>query len=381
MKSLLYLANQRLPTEKAYGIQITKMCEVFGSLRLNVFLIAPQRFGRIKNNLFEYYGVKSNFKFKKIFSPDFYLPGKLDRLAFYVKNLFSAFILVFYALSYKTDIVYSRDELPLYILSFFKKNLVFEIHKFSAKKMLFYRRFKRLNLKIIALSRGNKNELLRFGFRESNMIIAHDGVDLEDFEMDLSKDQARSRLNLPRDKKLIGYVGQLRTMGMEKGIDILIDSLRFLDEDIILVLVGGSEEDIGFYKESSKNKNFDGRVFFSGRIKHDLIPVYLKSFDILTMPFPYNQQYAFYMSPLKLFEYMASKRPIVATDLPAVREVLNEKNSVLVQPGNPEKLAGGIRFLLENQKSSESLASQAFQDVKSYSWQKRAEKILEFVKK
>lgn len=379
MKNVLYIVNQRIPTEKAYGIQIAKMCEAFGSLGLNVFLIAPYRIGKIKNNIFEYYGVKSNFKFKKIFSPDFYLPGKLDRLAFYTKNIFSVFILAFYALSHKADIIYSRDELPLYILSFFKKNLVFEIHKFSAKKMLFYKRFKKLNLKIIAVSKGNKDELLKLGFRESNIIIAHDGVDLKEFNIDLSKGQARSKLSLPQDKKLIGYVGQLRTMGMEKGIDLAIKSLKSLPENVNLVLIGGSKDDINFYKTLSKSENLIKRVIFKGSIRHDLIPFYLKAFDVLTMPFPYNRHYAFYMSPLKLFEYMASKRPIVATDLPSVLEILNEKNSVLVKPDDPNSLSDAINKFLNSPEFSKELAEKAFEDVKNYTWQKRAGRIFGFI--
>lgn len=376
-KKLIYIANLRLPTEKAHGIQIAKMCEALTGQGIKVKVVAPFRFSRIKTDFFKYYGVNRSFAFKKIFSPDFYLPGKLNWVAFQIKNFISAAILAIYVLVQKPDIIYSRDELPLYLLSFFKKHLVFEIHKFSTRKLLFYRRFKKLNLKIIAVSRGNKEELLRLGFREYNIVIAHDGVDLKNFDLDIDKKEAREKLGLPQDKVFIGYIGQLKTMGMEKGIGILIKAFKMinlLNKDLMLVIVGGREEDLREY-ESSEN------ILFLGHKPYNLIPHCLKAFDILAMPFPYNQHYAFYMSPLKLFEYMASRRPIVTTDLPSIREILNEKNSVLVKPENSKNLADGIKFVLENKSLAENLANQAFQDVKSYTWQKRAEMILEFIKK
>ncbi|TSC90056.1 MAG: group 1 glycosyl transferase [Parcubacteria group bacterium Gr01-1014_2] len=375
---MIYISNQRLPTEKAYGIQITKMCEAFGDLKLEVVLVAPYRISRIKNNLFEYYGVRSNFKFKNIFSPDFYLPGRLNWVAFQIKNFISAVILTIYVLVNKSDIIYSRDELPLYLLSFFKKNIFFEIHKFSGRKKIFYRRFKKLNLKIIVISKGNRKELFKIGFKENNMIVASDGVDLDkfsNFEPD-DKSAIRKRLNLPQNKRIIGYVGQLKTMGMEKGIGTLIKAFKMINlqsKDLMLVIVGGSEEDLGEY-ESSED------ILFLGHKPYNLIPHYLKAFDVLTMPFPYNQHYAFYMSPLKLFEYMASKRPIVATDLPATREILNENNAVLVKADSAQSLFEGIKKLLEDEYLAKKLSEQAFQNVQNYTWSKRSKRILEFIK-
>ena len=60
-KKLIYIANLRLPTEKAYGIQIAKMCEAFGALGLDVELVTPYRISKIKDNLFDYYSIKKNF--------------------------------------------------------------------------------------------------------------------------------------------------------------------------------------------------------------------------------------------------------------------------------------------------------------------------------
>ena len=77
---------------------------------------------------------------------------------------------------------------------------------------------------------------------------------------------------------------------------------------------------------------------------------------------------------------MAARRPIVASDLPSIREVLNPANSILVQPDVAYDLAQGIKKALTDAKFSEMIVSRAFEEVKKYTWQKRAEKILSFVR-
>ncbi|PIR41929.1 MAG: hypothetical protein COV30_01110, partial [Candidatus Yanofskybacteria bacterium CG10_big_fil_rev_8_21_14_0_10_37_15] len=96
-KKLIYIVNLRLPTEKAYGIQIIKTCESLADFGHDVLLVCPFRKNNIKDDFFDYYGVKRNFKFKKIWSPDFYWPGALDKVAVFLKNTISALGLAFYA--------------------------------------------------------------------------------------------------------------------------------------------------------------------------------------------------------------------------------------------------------------------------------------------
>lgn len=381
---LLYIANQRLPTEKAYGLQIAKMCEAFADNGIKVRLLMPTRKNQIQDDVFKYYNIKRNFEIKKIYSPDFYLPGKLDRAAFWGKNLISAIILSARSFSEKFDLIYVRDELSAYLLSYFKKNIFFEAHRFSGSKKFFYKRFKKTGLKIVTISGGLKNEFARFGFKPENILVAHDGVDLKEFDVKQTKAESRTKLGLPQDKKIIGYVGQLKTFGMEKGVGDLIKAFNIVKTnhpDALLVIVGGEGRVLEDYKTFASGQNIgENEILFVGQKRHELIPFYLRAFDVLAMPFPYNTHYAFYMSPLKLFEYMASERPIAASDLPSVREVLNFKNSVLVKPDNPTELAIGIKKILDNESYSRQLAEVAFADVLNYTWQKRAQNILNFIK-
>lgn len=381
---LIYIVNQRLPIEKAYGVQIAKMGEAFADLGLDLELVVPRRKNPSKKNVFEYFGIKKNFREIMIPSLDFYLPGKLDIIAVSLKSFFSALQLFFYSVLRKSDFIYSRDDLPLFFLSFFKKGLVFEAHRFSKRRTLFYNRFRKKGLKIITISQGLKNEFIKFGINPENILVAHDGVDLDQFNIPKTKSECRQIVGLPEDKRVIGYVGQLKTMGMEKGIENLISSYKILKKqfnDLTMVIVGGLDKDIAFYKDSLASQGLDeNEIIFTGQRPHKEIPVYLKSFDVLVMPFPRNQHYALYMSPLKLFEYMVSKRPIVATDLPAIKEILNENNSILVKPDDSVFLTEAIKKLLNSPELTQKIADRAFEDVKNYTWDKRALRILEFIR-
>lgn len=377
---LIYLANQRIPTEKAYGIQIAKMCEAFADAGLDVTLAAPRRGKGIIPDPFDYYSLRRNFKVKYLNPPDFYWPGKLDFLAFWIKNFFSAWVLARHALKTKPDIIYSRDELPLYFLSFFKgaENLFFEIHRFSKSKSWFLRRFRKLGIKVIAISGGIKNELIKFGFPEQNILVAHDGVDLAQFDLKLPTDESRGKLNLPPGF-LIGYVGQFKTMGVEKGVYTAIEALEFLPSDAKLALVGGREEEIKEYRNFASRLDVASRVIFVSKVSHSLVPFYLKACDVLIAPFPNTEHFAQYMSPLKLFEYMASAKPIVVSNLPTIREILGEEDAVFVQPGKPNSLSEGIRAVMDNQELAKKIAHNSFVKVQNYSWWARTQSITSFL--
>jgi glycosyltransferase involved in cell wall biosynthesis len=82
---------------------------------------------------------------------------------------------------------------------------------------------------------------------------------------------------------------------------------------------------------------------------------------------------------MKLFEYMAADRPILASDLPSIREILDENNATFFKPDDSKDLSEKVKYVLSNPESTEKRTRQAKEDVKNYTWQKRAEKIMEFL--
>lgn len=97
------------------------------------------------------------------------------------------------------------------------------------------------------------------------------------------------------------------------------------------------------------------------------------------MPFPDTPHYRNHMSPVKMFEYMASKVPIIATDLPTIREVLDEESAIMVSPGDPAALSQAMKRTFAEPGIARLLAERAYEKVSEYSWQRRTERILEHI--
>ncbi len=374
MARILYIANQRMPTEKAYGIQITKMCEAFALQGIDVTLLMPQRRNPSGKTIFDYYGTKNNFKIIFLGSLDFYWLGSLDKIAFLIKQTISSMGLLLAALKNKYDTIYSRDELPLFLLSFFRKNLVFEAHRLSEKRDIFYRRFKKRNIKIITISQGLKDEFIRHGFDPDNILVAHDGVDLDQFSVEKTQSECREILGLPLNKILVLYTGHLYKW---KGAHVLAEAAKNLSEQFQVIFVGGSEQDLDRYRMDFVHDN----IRFIGWRPHDVVPLYLKTADVLVLPNSGREDVSsFYTSPMKMFEYMASSKPIAASDLPSIREVLTEDTAFFFKPDDSGSLTDTINKVINNIPEAEKRTTRALQEVVRYSWDARANSILEFIK-
>ena len=359
---IIYIANARIPTERAHGIQIMKMCEAFADAGADVELVLPRRFNFIKSDPFEYYGIKKNFKTTKLPSLDLV---KFGKIGFLIQSLSFACAAFWYVLLKKADVIYSRDELPLFFLSFFKKNIIWETH--TAKKNFLVKRALDKCKAVIAITRGLKDFYAKeYDFNLNKVWTAPDGVDIGKFKIGGEKAEIRKELELPQNKKIALYTGHLY---LWKGADTLIESAKFLGENILICLTGGTDADIlKVKKQISGNKN----IIIAGNKPHLEIPYWQKSADVLVLPNTAKEDISkYYTSPMKLFEYMASGTPIIASDLPSIREILNESNAVLVEPDNPEALADGIEKILNGKELADKISKRALADVQNYTWRKR----------
>ncbi len=375
---LVYISNSKLPASFAHGVQIMQMCAAFAENGLDVELMVPQRVGTVAEDPFGYYNIKRAFKITKV--PCIDLIYKNNNKLFFYLQFFSFLAVCRLILVFKKyDLLYSRD----YIMGFLFKNLILEIHAIPKDAGKFYRYVCGKARALVVLTSFIKNKLITFSIERDKILVAPDAVDLLKFDINISREEARKKLGLPLDKKLIGYVGMLRTMGMEKGIDVAIRSLSEIKDkkkDIRLLLVGGLPDDVEFYKNFAKDLGILDMIIFTGMVKHELVPLYLKSLDVAIAPFPKNEHYNFYMSPLKIFEYMASGRPVISTDLPSLREILNNHNSILVSPNSSTELSQAIIKVFGDDSFSQSITKQALKDVDNYTWMKRAGNILSFAR-
>jgi glycosyltransferase involved in cell wall biosynthesis len=397
VRKIIYLANVRFPTEKAHGYQICKMCEAFALNGAEVVLLHPYRHQAdprlVGRTVFDYYGIKPIFQVQTLKNLDVvvlnrFIPDRIFTPIFFAHALIWGYYAASVARQYRTDLYYTRDTTIAYWLVRMGLPTVYEAHVVPNRgQKLLLRKIKRqpsLRL-VVVLTSFLRQRFLDMGFSSEQVIVLPDSVDLDLFEGLPSKEDCRRRLGLPLEQPIIGYIGRFRTLEMEKGIPELVEAMKDLSSvngaEPLLLCVGGPMDAVPTYLELARRIGIpQDRLRFVDRVPNTEVPYWIRAFDVALAPFPWVDHYAYFMSPLKLFEYMAAGVPILATDLPSIREVLRHgENAWLVPPGDPKALTEGIRHLLENPNLAERLVRQAREDVRQYTWKRRAAVILQHV--
>jgi glycosyltransferase involved in cell wall biosynthesis len=216
----------------------------------------------------------------------------------------------------------------------------------------------------------------------SATLVARDGYRADRFAALPPRDQARAQLGLAKDAFVVGYVGQLRTLGMSKGVDLLIEAVaRLGDLPVTVAVVGGPADHVESLRSRWRDLGLaDGRLVTPGQVAPDSVPLWLAALDVATMPFPFTPHFAQSASPMKMFEYLAAGLPIVASDLPALAEVLVDgETAVLTPPGDISALADAIRRLRDDPALRSRLAAGSREAAAAFTWRARAERILEAI--
>ena len=395
MKKVIYIANARLPTEKAHGYQICKMCEAFAHNGVKVQLWHPSRHqsdAKLRNQTgFDYYGIPPIFQIKTLPNWDVVrlnclVPDNWFMPIFFAHGLVWGRYAARAAAAENADVYFTRESATAYWLIRLGLPTVYEAHvvpKRAQRGIL--RRIARdpaLRL-VVVLTSFIKGEFVKMGFPREKIAVAPDGVDLSLFEELPSRAWCRGRFDLPANRPIIGYIGRFRAMEMEKGVPTLINAMKYLHaingREPLLLCVGGPMDPVPSYLELARRHGLaESRLRFVDRVSTREVPLWMRACDVVTIPWGWNEFSAYYTSPLKLFEYMAAGVPMLASDLPALREVLrNEENALLVAPGDPQQLSAGIVRLTTDATLSERLARCASQEVRRYSWEGRARQILQ----
>ena len=394
MERLLYITNTRIPNEQANGLQIMKMCGEFAR-KFEVELIVPWRIQtRLMNqitDIYEYFKVERKFKVSRLFSLNFTPPWD-SRFSYWTRTaqsilhwpqcLFFGLISAFYSLFRPAKLVYSRDLFSCLFLYFFKplhnKRIFYEAHDFpltGAGSKLRCWTLRHVD-GLVVISSKLAEVYQRNGIPAEAILVAPDGVDLALFPADMPKEKIRKELRITNDKRIVCYTGHLYRW---KGVNVLVQAMKRLVDECLLYVIGGTPRDVIKFQEFISSNQISN-VVLVGYVPPTQIPEYLAAADILVLPNTSEEAISrLYTSPLKLFEYMAAHRPIIASDLPSIREILDEENALLVKPDDPEALADGIRKALEDEKMSQRLANKALRNVQLYTWEKRADKIMAFI--
>lgn len=367
-RRIVYIANARIPTERANGIQVIHMCEAFAKAGAEVELVVPWRQNPLTEDTYQYYGVEENFFIRRVPSLDLIAFGQLGFLIQEWTFLLSAMLYLAFARKGRT--VYVRGErLARGVLAVVPaKYVVLESHMMPKDFSAYERTFRRAR-SVVVITKHYEQELKSNGM--TNVLCAPDAVTIADFDIEISKEDARKKLGLPLDKQLALYTGHLYTW---KGADVFAEAARHLPADTEAVFVGGSPDELNPFRE---RYGADEHIRIMGQRPYKEIPLYLKAADVLVLPNTAKEAVSrWYTSPVKLFEYMAADRPIVAADLPSIRDILSKENAVLAAPDEPAAFAEAITGLFADTARAHRLAAQARRDVEAYTWEKRARAIL-----
>lgn len=379
MKRLCYLTNVRIPTEKAHGVQIFKMCEAFARCGYDVTLAVSDRRTPITEEPFTYYGAAHSFGLERIASLDLV---RFGRLGFLVQSLTFAWSALRYLQRTRPDVVYTRD--PLVVLAALAARIplaAWEVH--TTAWNAFARRAAKKSTVLVAISQGLMDFYQGHGVAASRMLRANDGVDLEDFLHVPSREEMRITLGLPPDRTIIEYVGKLRTMGEGKGVEELMEAVGAIlskNPALYLVIVGLNENELTDAAAIAERAGLGaGDYRFVAHVAHPEVAGYLRAADVLVMNYPNTPHYARIMSPLKLFEYMASGTAILTSDLPSIREVLTDETAYFIEADARVALEEGILTLSRDPEMRTRLAHAAWQEVQTHTWESRANQIRSFM--
>jgi glycosyltransferase involved in cell wall biosynthesis len=369
---VLYLSPGNLPSKWAHTFQVVKMAEALAAQVERLELVTarsllPSRINRI--DLHGWYGVSPQLRIVRLpvharlrgecFSHD--ASPRFD------------FVAAWYARLRRPDLVYSRSIPAAERCAASGLATIVESHipvghpQFAQLRAAADHTALR---RLVTVSEVLREEWIAAGLPAAKISVWPDAVDLERFEHSPPLPAARDALRLPREGALAVYCGHFYD---EKGVPTLVDAARLLRKATVQ-LVGGWPADIERMRERAQGCE---TLRCCGFVENARVPLHLAAADVLVLPNSARFPQARTTSPLKLFEYMAARRPIVATRIPALAGLLRHgENAWLVAPDSAEALAEGIESVLASPALAERLAEQAWRDVQNYTWKRRAADVL-----
>lgn len=383
MKTIHYISPSIFPSKSANSVHVIHQCSALSNQNIILYLYGAGNFKRrsYKKKLETSYGVN----LRKV---NLILIKPIFKKAINMQIAIYAFFRIFFDSFNKDHIIFTRNLYGALIFNFLlKKEILFETHQiengfngYLQKKLLISKK-----TTTILITKQLKNILEEhFSIRINKYNIFSDAAP-SNIDPIKSKSQKISTIKeyINYDSKfkyICGYFGHLYE---GRGIEIIIELSRKID-DVLFLVYGGNEVDVERLKQKHSNKN----LMFMGYVENSMARKMMLSVDILLMPYQKEvsiglkgHDTARWMSPMKMFEYMATKNPIISSNLPALREVLiNGENAILVQCDNVLDWENAIKNIILDKELSDKISNNAYFDYKEkYNWDIRAKKIIDII--
>lgn len=392
------IAPSAMPSRRANTIQTAKMAQAFARLDHQIFLIVPslspspfrtrakgtdsEKGSTFWQSFSHHYGLTTPFQITLLPS----LPA-FKRYDFALQSLILA-------RRWHADLIYTRLPQAAALSSLLGIKTIFEIHDFpqggAAKGLKIFIHGKGA-LRLVTITHALAQALTQAfpqilttspqAALNPFLIIAPDGVDLDRYTPWLTVQQARQKLqaqgfSIP-NQFIAGYSGHLYA---GRGIELILELARQLP-NILFLLMGGEEADLQRWKANLGKQNLPNLQLL-GFIPNTELPLYQMACDVLLMPYQEKVaassggNIAAYLSPMKLFEYLASGRPILSSNLPVFGEILNSTNAILLPPQDTIAWVTTLRELQHSPSLRQQLSQAARQTALKYNWEERARNIL-----
>ncbi len=366
------ISASRVPSRTANSIELMKVCQAFVDLGHDIHLWLPGPETKIVwAELKELYGIRDSFPISRLTSfrvfrrYDFSLRAVLKARAWDPS--------LFYVWPLQAAAIASSLGLPTAL----------EVHDRPQGRLgpILFRRFLegRGATRVLPITEAMRewlSDAYQVDLEPPFALVAPMGMDLAQYHNLPDPENAREKLGLNKGFTA-GYAGHLYA---GRGIDMLMD-LAWRNPDVHFLWAGGEPEAVEFWHSRLQKAGLQNVKLF-GFVPNERLPLVLAACDVLLMPYERKISVssggdtAQFASPMKQFEYLASGRAILASDLPVFREVLNEGNAILLPPNDVAAWDQALNQLIADDSRRNSLAERARKDAAQYDWRDRARRLL-----
>jgi hypothetical protein len=380
MTRLHYISPSLLPSRSANSVHVMHQCDGFARAGIDISLYAKRAITNaddLPEALRKNYGVNVENWNLRTFQSDF---SRADTLRIALMALKPVL------LAPRGELVLSRNLYAALILASARKKMLFETHQleYGARKIMQYWIMTRPWVRTVAISDSLVSCLEEHhAMRLRDPLVLHDAA--PDGIQRLAPERRRQELagllkttvdELAAWNVICGYFGQLYA---GRGIEI-IESMAAARPACLFLVFGGSESDV-----AARCAIAPTNLRFMGHVSHPESQSAQAAVDVLLMPYQRSvsigiqgHDTARWMSPMKMFEYLAAGVPIISSDLPVLREVLtNGRNALLVNAENADQWLAALDSLISNPDYANSMGELAHREYQTkHTWLRRAESLL-----
>ena len=364
---IVYIFNSSIPSYNASSLQVVNVCQQISKDIGNITLITPDT--GLKKTLYDHYGLRKNFEIKRIKLFKSFPKG----IKYYLFSIYS----IICSYSFKPDLYITRNYFTLFLLIILKKKVIFEVHLSldieGRINNYIYNNLKLFNsryiVNLIFITKSLKNFFYeKYAIKRKNFCILP------------SASNFKSKFPTIKQNKIlkIGYFGLLNK---SRGLDFIcnLSKIDFKNEYYIF---GGSKKIINKIKKKSFNKN----IFLNEYLPYKNIKKLMQTMDLLILPYEKKVlvsgnvgDIGKFTSPMKVFDYLGSTKPIIASSLPVLKEILSDrKNCIFVNGLNIYRWRLEIKKFSNSHSLRQIISKNNFLLSKNFTYQKRIKRMFNF---